>query len=368
MRTPVERSHLTVYLTRSCNLACAYCYAGAEAAREPDAAAVLGGLESFLRRAPAGAKVTFLGGEPLLAGRLLRRAILRIRAAAPDMPVRLFTNGTLLDRGWLAFFSAQSVSVTLSLDGDGRSNDAARRFRRGKASVFAAVLRRLPAAERAYTSVNLVVSPGNADGLAANLLALRALGFGSLAWTPDLTAFWRAPELARLAASARRVKLDYFRSLRDGLRPYEIANIYEALAAEAGGKEQRYCSNLTLGPEGEFLPCDKLMGAPGSIRSRFASGRFPGRAVPPAFGSFFSEAASEGCLPGAGPCAVAPWTIARHCGRCGGASPARFLAGQRGARKIVSAWLGAMAKAGLRFPAFRRAHGAPAPGAAEPGL
>ena len=351
-------AHLTVYLSGSCNLACRYCYARGAGEGAPAEKKLLRGLDYFLERAPEGARVTFLGGEPLLQGRLLKLAILRVRRAGPAMPVRVFTNGTLLDRDWLSFFARYGVRLLLSLDGGKKENDANRRFRSGGGSVFSAVLERLPPASRAGVTANLVVTPGTAGRLRAALRRLRLLGFESIAWAPDLIAVWRKRDAAELARSARQAGLDYFRLLAKGRPPYEIANIYEALAEAAGEPAAWACGSLALGPDGMFYPCDKLVGAPPAVSGLYASA--PRGKMPDLSGRrrFFREAARAGARPSPYCCGVGSWAVSGLRGGKGRSGGAGYEAGQAALRALVSGWLASMARRGLKSPAFRRLHGA----------
>jgi uncharacterized protein len=357
MTARLKLPHLTVCLSGRCNLGCLYCYSGNASGEAPDEERLLRGLDFFLAQAPDSGKITFLGGEPLLQGRLLKRAVLRIRALNRRIPVKVFTNGTLIDRRWLSFFSRHRVSIALSLDGDKAANDAFRRVRSGKASVFSSVLRRLAPADRGAVTINMVVTPQTAGALAANILRLRALGFRSIAWAPDITAYWRKRDMALLKRSASLVKLHYFRSIKKGLPPYEIANIHEALQNALTGKKAAACSNLTLGADGDFYPCDKLLAAPAEARARFAM-KFCGRRLDLSGRRiFFAEAVRNGVFPGAGPCRIGPWALLRFRPVSGRPAAPAFLAGQEAVGCLVSGWLASMAREGLKFAAFRRAHG-----------
>lgn len=367
MTARLKQSHLTVYFSGRCNLRCLYCYAASAPAEATSDGRLLGALDFFLAQGPTSKKITFLGGEPLLHGRLLKRAVLRIRAAGADIPVRVFTNATLLDRGWLSFFFRHRVKLTISLDGGKASTDAFRRFRTGKASVFAAVLRHLPPAARAAATVNMVVSPVNAGELAANILRLQALGFRSIGWAPDITVNWSGGDLARLKRAAQQVKRHYFSFLAKGFAPYEIANIYEALKRALTGERIPACSNLTLGPDGGFYPCDKLLAAPAADRRRFAMGIRGDRLELSGRKKFFAAAARDGSRSGGGVCSAGTWALARFRPGGGRAAALALRAGQKALNDLASGWLAAMAAEGLTHAAFRLAHSVAAEGKSRGG-
>lgn len=344
-------THLTVYLSRRCNLACRYCYSGSVGGETVKERALLAALKAFVGRAGAGKKITFLGGEPLAAGPLLKKAVLAARAAGPEIPIRVFTNGTLLTPGWLAFFARLGVRLTLSLDGDRRTNDSRRRFRAGRRSVFNAALRALPRKDRAGVTAHMVISPSSAGALARGVKNLCALGFESIAWAPDTTALWGQAALAELKRAMLEVKLHYFKRLKAGLPPYEIANIYEILEALDGRAAAGGCSNLTLGPDGLFYPCDKLIGAPAALRLPYALQPFGIKAGLAGRARFFKEAAAAGAVPEPAMCPVGPWALRGKAGQA-----RAFLSSQAGLRLAVKAGLCALAAEGLKYSAFRTTH------------
>lgn len=328
-------NHLVVYLSGRCNLACAYCYSRAPGGPVIKRAVLLGAVGDFLRSAPRGAKISFLGGEPLLHKPLLRAAVRLVRAeAGASFPVAVFTNGLLLDRAEAAFLKKNSVKTVVSLDGDPAGAD----YARGRAPN----LSRLDASS---LSVSAVVTPATSGRLAENVVWLYRAGFRSIGWAPDVKAVWDRAALARLAAAAAALRKFYLGLLRSGLPPYELANAYEALDAERGYPPARVCLNLTLGPNGKIYPCDKLAGL-----------GTPGPSLLLDRDAFFSAAASAGFRPYGLMCPVAPWASAGcPTGKALSARRAYFF-GQAAARLLVRRWLKELASAGLRFPAFRRIH------------
>lgn len=328
-------NHLVVYLSGHCNLACAYCYARSPGGAVLRRAALLGAVGEFLRAAPRGAKISFLGGEPLLHKPLLRAAVRLVRAeAGTSFPLVVFTNGLLLDQAEAAFLKENSVKIVVSLDGD----PAAAGYARGRAPDLSRL-------DLSSMSASAVVTPASAGRLAENVAWLYRAGFRSIGWAPDVKAVWDRAALARLSASAAALKKFYLGLLGAGLPPYELANAYEALDDVRGRPPARCCLSLTLGPDGKFYPCDKLAGLTS-----------PGPELPRDREVFFSAAAAAGFRPYGLMCPVAPWA-ATGCptGRALTAQRAYF-AGQAAARRLVRRWLKGLAAAGLRFPAFRRVH------------
>lgn len=110
-REPSLRT-LYLHLTDRCNLRCAHCYyPSGDRHRE----LALPALERWIDEAVAlgGSSLILSGGEPLLHPALHRV----LRHAGDRLPVRLLTNGTLLDGSWAGILAGMNTQVQISLDG-----------------------------------------------------------------------------------------------------------------------------------------------------------------------------------------------------------------------------------------------------------
>ncbi len=138
--------HLTLHLTRACNLRCDYCYAPPQDGAAMSFATGRQALELGSRLNSGSCGIVFFGGEPLLCGGLIRdlvacgRELERYRAGRFHFKVT--TNGTLLDSEFLEFAQREDVFVALSLDGTQAAHDAHRRTATG-AGTFERLLPRL---------------------------------------------------------------------------------------------------------------------------------------------------------------------------------------------------------------------------------
>ncbi len=109
-----------------CNLSCRGCYARANGACGQDADADMSDADwrrVFAEAAALGVSFILLaGGEPLM-----RPGVLEAAAQTPDVVFPVFTNGTLLDEGFLAFFDRHRRLIpVLSLEGDAAATDERR--------------------------------------------------------------------------------------------------------------------------------------------------------------------------------------------------------------------------------------------------
>ena len=191
---PIRALALTV--SQTCNLACGYCYAAGGSFGGADTrmnwtvakAAIDQLLSSTIPG--AGAKIAFMGGEPMVARDIIRRCVdyANQRAAARAIRVgySLTTNGTLVTEDDAEFFARHGFAITVSLDGGQAVNDRLRPFKAGTGS-FARVAERVgPLLKRqAHLSLSarVTVTPDNLD-LQSVVTDIAALGFQTVGVSP----------------------------------------------------------------------------------------------------------------------------------------------------------------------------------------
>ena len=367
-------THLTVFPGTACNMDCSYCYlhnavngnAGGENSLSADGAAILRGIAAFVRYAerqekagtiPHGeAKITFLGGEPLLHGKWLKKWIIAARRLSPEMPLRVFTNGTLLDTDWLDFFKYNDVSIALSLDGEKAANDRFRKFRNSPDSVYDAVIAAIPSSERQSISVCAVITPQTAELLPESLFHIGSLGFGSVGWAPDMACLWTDGDLSVLSAAAESFRRQYINAAKGGQMPFRISNMYETLAEMSGIPMPQECGSITLAGDGRFYPCDKLISLPTEQISRHILD-FPSDSSDweRKRESFFNELDRRGGKFRCNACTAG--ILARLDGLSISASEkTKIFIGQQKLSLLVRNELRILAEEGLKISCFREAH------------
>lgn len=191
---------LSLAVAQKCNLGCTYCYAqegsfGTEPMNMSRRVA-LASVRMLFRNVAPGQTVTlaFLGGEPLVNRALVRECAelaLELGCASNVKPnLSITTNGTLLTREDADFFEQFGFSVTVSVDGIGRTHDLQRSFRSGTGS-FARIIENveplLRVQSRMQVSARVTVTPRNLE-LRRTLDELLALGFHSVGFSPMLHA------------------------------------------------------------------------------------------------------------------------------------------------------------------------------------
>ena len=370
-------THLTVFPGTACNMDCSYCYlhnavngnAGGENSLSAYGADILHGIAAFVRYAerqenagiipPCEAKITFLGGEPLLHGRNLKKWILAARRLAPQMPLRVFTNGTLLDTDWIDFFKYNDVSIALSLDGEKAANDRFRKFRNSPDSVYDAVIAAIPSSERPSISVCAVITPQTAELLPESLFHIGSLGFGSVGWAPDMACHWPPEAIDRLSAAAAQFRREYIAAAKSGRLPFRISNMYETLAEISGGTSEQECSSITLAGDGKFYPCDKLLALPPEqIRHYSLDFGLNNQEWTEKRAKFFNALAERGGIFHSNACLAG--TLARIDGlSISAAEKTKIFISQQKLAALVRRELRLLAEEGLKIPSFREAHNLP---------
>ena len=168
----VPLSTLVLEVAQSCNLRCAYCYAGGGTYGGParllspdrarQAARYLIGASGDLEEVT----LVLFGGEPLMNLPAVRAAVEEAEAGAAGAGKRvrfsLTTNGTLLTPEAVAFLQGHRVSVSVSLDGPPDIHDANRPGADGVGSYRRALagLARLLEAPPAPVAARVTLVPG----------------------------------------------------------------------------------------------------------------------------------------------------------------------------------------------------------------
>jgi uncharacterized protein len=118
-----DRRVLVLHVTDRCNIGCHYCYAGKslDSMPLPVAEKAVDWFAGFAGD-PSKASVIFIGGEPLMAPKLLDEVVaLAKRRGITNFGIA--TNGYLLDDEWLGFLADHRFYVHLSLDGTQEAHD-----------------------------------------------------------------------------------------------------------------------------------------------------------------------------------------------------------------------------------------------------
>jgi len=113
-------------LTTRCDLRCAYCDQQRRRPRTMGPEVLDAAIRQLVSSRLDHPRLTLYGGEPLLAARLVRHALDRVREWAPphmNPEVHIVTNGTRLDEEMTRLLVSRNVFITLSFDGVAPAQD-----------------------------------------------------------------------------------------------------------------------------------------------------------------------------------------------------------------------------------------------------
>ena len=169
--------HLTLHLTRNCNLRCDYCYA------EPGTSEIMSfetgqkAMRLGLKRNAGSCGVVFFGGEPLLAKERIFELVQFGRDIQKNKEgmfhFKITTNGLLLDEKFLEYACREEMLVAMSFDGTRQVNDSHRKTADGRPTfdLLLPKLRMLLDA-RPYSSILMVVNPDTVRNLVESVTFL----------------------------------------------------------------------------------------------------------------------------------------------------------------------------------------------------
>jgi hypothetical protein len=306
--------NLLMFLSDRCNMACDYCFLSLNShpstilAEDRAARAVDRHLAAHGMRA----RVTVLGGEPLLHPELSLSVVRRARKGGAK--VTFVTNATKATPELSSELAALGVELSASVDGPAEVHDLHRRMAGGgpsHAAVAAALERLNPEDWRA----NLVLSEDTAGRLLSSVEWLRAKGFRRLSFHADVRAPWSETAHAALAAALAGFGR-YARALRaaspGALELWHLDSFRAPTPIEEGDE-------LVLGADGRYYASDAFLASPYGAGLAGAIGDADSGPDMARRSAILSEAvAGARAAVGAAPCFTSPvesWLLAKVQGR-----------------------------------------------------
>src|SRR6185312_5011240 len=255
---------LIIFSSNHCNLTCPYC---AVAVNKNTASSLTfeqqrRGVDAFLKKYPGREhKVVFLGGEPMMYHKELKRLVRHLRTKRPGgIPgVDIFTNGTLMTQEKVDELEELGIDIYLSLDGRKEINDEHRFYYRQKGSVFDTVMKNLASVQWKNKRVNSVVHAKTVRSLVGNTHLFYKLGFQEINFQPDLYEVWNEPKLKVLAQTLREFAYYYEKIFKTEERIFVVPVLHfilERLVKRPD--EERWWEipeDVVLGRDGNYYPC-----------------------------------------------------------------------------------------------------------------
>lgn len=197
--TSVPVRSFSLAVAQKCNLGCTYCYAeqgsfGGRPSNMPlDVAKA--SVDRLLEDAAPGEKIVigFMGGEPLFNRSVLhdttKYAFEKASQRQVEVDFTMTTNATLIRPEDIDLFQKYGITLTVSIDGLGGTNDTLRPFISGKGSfqrVTEKVKQVLSLPNRTFqVNARVTVTPKNLN-LPEIMVGLLDLGFDSVQFSPML--------------------------------------------------------------------------------------------------------------------------------------------------------------------------------------
>jgi uncharacterized protein len=263
--------HLTLHLTRSCNLRCSYCYSPPRSGEAMTPQTARDALAFGARHTGGSCGIVLFGGEPLLWKPLIRQIVADARAMQQAgeglFHFKMTTNGLLLDEEFLEFAVANDILIAMSLDGVREAHDRYRRLPDGSPSfdLLLPKLRMLLAA-RPYASVLLVVNPDTATLLTESVSFLMEEGCRYLIVSLNYAGPWGEAEFDVLARQFEQLGDLYIQWSRQG-RKFYLSPVETKISSHIQGDDvcKEHCElgirQLSVDPQGFLFPCVQFTAA-----------------------------------------------------------------------------------------------------------
>ncbi|QAT60445.1 radical SAM protein [Acidilutibacter cellobiosedens] len=155
---------ITLWITNKCNMNCKYCYVGDEKSNFSMPKLIIDKSIEFIFKNFGKYKdnvndylmVRFHGGEPLIEFNLIEDIVKKINYRKKDKNFKfaITTNGTILDKDIILFLKNEIYDLTVSLDGNKKTQDTMRPFKDGNSS-FEKVLKNAEILEREIGNIRI---------------------------------------------------------------------------------------------------------------------------------------------------------------------------------------------------------------------
>lgn len=181
---------INIWVTRSCNLNCRYCYEGTSKSDKTLSANHVKWLADYIREELHGSGtlwINFHGGEPVLAFDKVLELCKKLEPEQNKIFYSMTTNGTLLNDAVLREIKRHEIYLSVSIDGIEQAHDLNRQFLDGRGSFRQAADGAILAQKYGIPiRCRMTVTPNNYRYLFDSVKYLTALGLEDIAAAPDL--------------------------------------------------------------------------------------------------------------------------------------------------------------------------------------
>lgn len=264
---------LNVFLTRSCNLRCPYCFVeknGAGHMTEQMREATLSFITSYLDLHSPRTHVGYIGGEPLLAFDNFVFFTESLRKVDDNVNIGFTTNGVLMDECICEYLVENRIRTVVSMDGTKKA--MATRMMPNGSNAHDKVVDTIEMLlqHRANMLVQMTITPENASDFLENVRYVAQLGVRRILFGIDYEARWDDDSLDSFAREIRYVFSWYYEVYRQNKQlslKYIDNELISYLLFSAGKKRgDGVCpiakSIIAIDVDGEIYPCQAFVDMP----------------------------------------------------------------------------------------------------------
>jgi uncharacterized protein len=262
---------LSLFVTERCNLRCDYCFLDHGSDRQISWQTAQRAVEFLIEQSgdQKHLRLSFWGGEPLLAGQLLRQvadyATTRAENTGKRIHYSIPTNCTTLSEDALALIRAHDMRISLSIDGTSTSQSL-RKTINGDSSYFT-VLVNLERIQKSgmnhLVRVRKTITPKTVANLHRDVMFFVDHGLRQITFSPAMEIEWSQGHLEAFEEQQLLIADRWIRSLTAD-EPFTIELWDQMLVGRVLGKPAPlFCgagiSMLAADTEGRLFPCHRFV-------------------------------------------------------------------------------------------------------------
>lgn len=262
--------NINIWLTKRCNLQCAYCYEGIAKETESMSRTTCDKVISYVQKINKPINIRFHGGEPLLEYSNLKYLYENLKMNKNVKTFGLTTNAFILDEEKIDFLAESMDDFSISIDGTKEVHDKYRRDASGRGTydkvseVIPQVLKKKP-----YARARMTITTDTIPYLYESVKNIVELGFKVIAMAVDIfDKKWNDKIKDQYLIQVSRIKDEYGRNPNLHIGVIERNNI-KKLASCGGGKD-----SIHISVDGKFYPCSYGVGVKEFIIGNLEEGIF----------------------------------------------------------------------------------------------
>ena len=225
--------NITFWVTERCNLACKYCYVHKQPKTmtlETAEQTIKYFTNKFDETVAAGKRINVAlhGGEPLLNFDVIRYIVETLKERYDGHIIfTMTTNGTVFEKDIYDFIKGK-VQISVSIDGNRKTNDTNRIYPNGESS-FDKVVKTLKFLKEQgeYIRVRMTVNKETLPAMAENYIYLDQMNMGVVTFALDAGAAWNQQDMQIYYENYEKI-MDYMIEKDKKAAQYLLFNIKEA--------------------------------------------------------------------------------------------------------------------------------------------